>query len=341
MGNRKLIGLCCLFFTLARLCAQNEAPISLVNPSFEADWPGKTGVTPNGWFDCGLAGESPPDIQPGAFSVVQTPSKGTSCLGLVVRDNNTSEGISQRLERSLEQGKCYEWSLDICRSKHYLSLSKKTNQEANYNQPVKVRLWGGNGFCDRSEMLYETPLIDHHNWKKYTAKIQSRKGTYSYIIIEVDFDDAAPNPYNGNVLLDNLSSIRPVACAVTAAAAQPLKKDADKLTRVRLDFLLFDINSDELRASYEPLLQEIVSYLEAHPTAFVEIAGHTSNNADAAYAQALSLKRAQAVASFLQSAGIDPARFKTEGFGKTQPLLPNYIPESRVKNQRVEVSVWH
>jgi outer membrane protein OmpA-like peptidoglycan-associated protein len=316
----------------------------LVNPSFEDDRPPKPGATPNGWINCGDSNESPPDIQPGAFSAIQTPSKGTTCLGLVVRDNNTSEGIAQRLDRPLENGKCYEWSLDACRSKQYLSLSKKTNLEANYTIPAKVRLWGGNGACDRQELLFETPVIEHHNWKKYTTKFQPKRGTYSYITIEIDFDDTSKTPYNGNVLLDNLTAFRPVPCPETAtAAAVPAAKPASeysKKTRIRYDVILFDINSNELKSAYDNVLQEVAGYLERHPDAWVELAGHTSNNADASFAQNLSVRRAQAVADYLIQTGIPASRVRVEGFGKTQPLLPNYIPESRVKNQRVEIIVW-
>jgi len=342
-------------FTLSSFCtvlAQTEAPIQLANPSFEEDRAPRTGIAPQNWFNCGDPAESPPDIQPGAFSVIQTPSKGATCLGLVVRDNNTSEGIAQRLQRPLESGKCYEWSLDVCRSKQYLSLSKKTNMETNYNIPVKVRLWGGNGFCDRTEMLFETPLIEHHNWKKYTAKIQPKKGNYSHIILEVDFDDAAAEPYNGNILIDNLSAFSPVRCLVPAVAAAPKPTDATATTtpttkpdlikkvRIRYEVILFDINSDEIKPAYETALQEIANYIERHPEIWIEISGHTSNNADVTFAQSLSLRRARAVAAFFAASGAPADRIYTEGFGKTQPVLPNYIPESRVKNQRVEITIW-
>lgn len=319
----------------------NNAPIVLANASFE-DLP-RAGVTPKDWYNCGDPIETPPDIQPGAFSVVQPASHGAAYLGLVVRDNNTSEGVAQRLSRPLEQGQCYVWTLEVCRSKQYLSLSKKTNQEANYTQPSKVRVWGGNGFCDHSELLYETPLIEHHNWKKYTAQLQPEKGTYSYIIVEIDFDDTAPLPYNGNVLIDNLSAIQPTSCktpTAAPAAAAAAKKPLPQRVHARFEVVLFNTDSDAVSPAYEFMLNDLADFMGRHPEAWIEISGHTSNNADAGFAQQLSLRRATAVANILTTSGVSSERIGIKGFGKTQPVLPNYIPESRVKNQRVEITIW-
>lgn len=336
--------LLCCFLPAASSGQISHAPIILANPSFEE--PPRAGHTPKDWYNCGDPGETPPDIQPGAFSVVQPASHGATCLGLVVRDNNTSEGVAQRLSHPLEQDQCYSLTMEVCRSKQYLSLSKKTNQEANYTQPAKVRIWGGNGFCDHGELLFETPLIEHHNWKKYTARLKPKKGTYSHLVIEIDFDDAAPVPYNGNVLIDNLSAVQPIPCETHTASVDSAKqresvrsKKTSKM-RTRFEMVLFNTDSDQVSDAYQDMLGDIAAFAQRSPEALIALAGHTSNNADAVFAQKLSLQRAQAVANILTELGVSSDRIVVQGFGKTQPLLPNYIPESRVKNQRVEITIW-
>ncbi|HRI59483.1 MAG TPA: hypothetical protein PK228_07160, partial [Saprospiraceae bacterium] len=71
----------------------------LSNPSFE-DTP-KTGEVPVGWYDCGAAMETPPDVQPGSFGVVSSPYDGNTYLGMVVRDNETWEAVGQQLQQLL------------------------------------------------------------------------------------------------------------------------------------------------------------------------------------------------------------------------------------------------
>jgi outer membrane protein OmpA-like peptidoglycan-associated protein len=190
--------------------APKETPIAFVNPSFE-DIPG-SGKTPTGWYNCGWQEESPPDVQPGQFAVTKPPSHGNSYLGLVVRDNETWEGVAQRLSRSLEKDHCYEFTMDICRAELYLSTSQLTKQEANYITPAKLRVYGGTGYCSKAELLYETTLITNTRWLGHTFKLSPKNGNYQYIFFEAYYKTPVLFPYNGNILLDNASAIKTVVC---------------------------------------------------------------------------------------------------------------------------------
>jgi hypothetical protein len=80
---------CLTFYLVLLLCAlQAQTTIRLKNPSFEWDEP-KSGKVPGGWIDLGMAGETPPDIQPGSWGIRMNARHGTKYLGLVVRDNYT------------------------------------------------------------------------------------------------------------------------------------------------------------------------------------------------------------------------------------------------------------
>ena len=204
-----------LFFT-DHLAAQGE-PIMLINPSFE-DMP-RTGKTPQGWYDCGFPKESPPDIQPsdsqsGAFfSVTKQAQDGKTYIGMVVRDNDTWEVVSQRLSRPLEGGSCYEFSLSLARSEIYVSISRTTNEEVNYTSPAKLRIWGGNGYCGKAELLAETPLVINSRWLEYNFKFEPKQNI-SYISIEAFYKTPTLFPYNGNILVDNASPIFPIPCDI-------------------------------------------------------------------------------------------------------------------------------
>jgi outer membrane protein OmpA-like peptidoglycan-associated protein len=181
--------------------------IKLDNPSFEG-LP-SSGIAPQGWFDCGFAGESPVDVQPnGGFQVTKNAAHGSTYLGMVTRDNNTWEAVGQRLKSPLIKGTVYTFSVSACRSESYLSQSRITAKEVNYTQPIILRIWAGAGYCSKEDMLAETELVSNTTWQKYNFKF-TPKSNYAYLTIECFYKVPTLFPYNGNLLLDNLSDIVP------------------------------------------------------------------------------------------------------------------------------------
>jgi chemotaxis protein MotB len=55
--------------------------------------------------------------------------------------------------------------------------------------------------------------------------------------------------------------------------------------------------------------------------------------------QQLSLLRAQTVASFLVSHGVNPGLVQTRGLGDADPVAPNDTPQGRAQNRRVELTL--
>jgi outer membrane protein OmpA-like peptidoglycan-associated protein len=198
-----------LYFCVGWIHAQstNATPIYLDNPSFE-DF-ARAGHAPHGWFDCGKQGETPPDTQPGSFEVAENAHNGATYLGLVVRDNDTWESVGQRLEKNIEKDQLYTFSLQLCRAAMYQSLSRKDNQTVNYDRPIKVRIWGGNTYCGKVEMLAETGLISNVQWQEYKFKF-TPKYDHSFFMIEAFYQTPILEGYNGNVLIDNASPIKPI-----------------------------------------------------------------------------------------------------------------------------------
>jgi outer membrane protein OmpA-like peptidoglycan-associated protein len=182
--------------------------IELKNPSFEDV--SRHSATPYGWYDCGPIDETAPDIQPGHFKVEQKAADKGTYVGLVTRDNDTWEGISQRLSQPIKAGTCYSFSISLARSEKYVSISKTTRVEENFNKPIRLRIWGGTSYCSKKQKLAETATVKHTSWKDYTFKL-SPKGDYSYIYIEAFFEPSL-FPYNGNILVDNCSVLEVMPC---------------------------------------------------------------------------------------------------------------------------------
>jgi outer membrane protein OmpA-like peptidoglycan-associated protein len=71
----------------------------------------------------------------------------------------------------------------------------------------------------------------------------------------------------------------------------------------------------------------------------IKISGHTDNIGTAEYNLGLSQRRADAVAEYLKSLGVDPAKMDIKGEGLARPMFDNRTKEGRAKNRRVEVEV--
>lgn len=336
------------------------------------------GPLPNGWYDCGFPGETAPDVHPkeglGAFQVTKEPFHGKTYLGMVVRDNETWEMVSQRLGSTLNAGKCYEFSISLCRSELYVSPSRVDGEPKNYTTPAKLRIWGGSGYCSRAELLAESALVVNTRWLTYNFRFEPKQA-HSYIVLEAFYKTPTPFPYNGNILLDNASAIIPVPCEILTpeapgevAAVQekpkntekpatpkptdttPVKKnkilkeleDPAKLTKgqtIRIDQLYFAADSSTISEASYPVLEEVYDFLKSNAEVVVEIGGHTNGIPSHEYCDRLSTERAKAVVDYLLGKGIPRNRLQFKGYGKRNPLDTNKTAIGRKKNQRVEIKI--
>ena len=71
----------------------------------------------------------------------------------------------------------------------------------------------------------------------------------------------------------------------------------------------------------------------------IYIYGHTDDQGDAAYNQALSERRADSVRAYLVEAGVPQEILESKGFGKSSPRLRGTSRQARQKNRRVEIGI--
>lgn len=101
--------------------------------------------------------------------------------------------------------------------------------------------------------------------------------------------------------------------------------------------ILFDSNSDKIKAESYGILKQIATVLQENPDVKVRIIGHTDSDGDDAKNLDLSKRRAAAVKANLNSEfSIESSRLQTDGKGETQPVAPNTTPEGKANNRRVE-----
>jgi outer membrane protein OmpA-like peptidoglycan-associated protein len=106
----------------------------------------------------------------------------------------------------------------------------------------------------------------------------------------------------------------------------------------RLYGIRFDVDSDVLRQESTAALESIAKLARDNPSWGFSIEGHTDATASAAYNQALSQRRAEAVKAWLVKAGIAAGRLVTQGLGATKPVADNATGIGRAQNRRVELA---
>lgn len=107
--------------------------------------------------------------------------------------------------------------------------------------------------------------------------------------------------------------------------------------RARLYGILFDTDSDHLKAESKPTLDALIAAAGAQPMWSFGIEGYADNAGGDAHNQARSEKRALSVKAYLVAAGVDASRLTTQGFGASNPVSSNDTEPGRSQNRRVEV----
>ncbi len=100
--------------------------------------------------------------------------------------------------------------------------------------------------------------------------------------------------------------------------------------------IYFEIGSDKLAASAEPILRDVALAIQSCGGARIEIAGHTDNSGSFEYNKVLSEKRALAVKHAILSFGQTQAELIARGYGEAYPVASNETLEGRSLNRRVE-----
>jgi outer membrane protein OmpA-like peptidoglycan-associated protein len=103
--------------------------------------------------------------------------------------------------------------------------------------------------------------------------------------------------------------------------------------------ILFDFDSYALRYEARRDLDRVVDILIRYPETRIIVTGHTDSIGDANYNQRLSEYRAQSVANYLISRGVQSYRISSVGYGETMPIASNATESGRQRNRRVELDI--
>lgn len=115
---------------------------------------------------------------------------------------------------------------------------------------------------------------------------------------------------------------------------------ATDLAKTLLDRPLhFDRDKSAVTPAAGAIIKDLAVIAATCPTEKLEVGGHTDNIGSESYNQALSERRAVAVAHALSEAGVDQGRVSAVGYGETVPLGDNATDEGRARNRRIEIKI--
>jgi hypothetical protein len=195
----------CLAALLVPLGMHAQEIIKIKNASFEDFEDRENFDYIADWHDLGFDGETPPDVEPGNLELSTRAKHGRSYLILVTRDNNTWESLYQELESPLLKDSSYKMSVWLAHTS-FRSKSRLSNACTCYDAPAVFKCFGYNATTQKTEILAQSPVIDHHKWKKYEFVLTPKYENYDFIVISAVY---APEyeQQNGTLLVDHLSDI--------------------------------------------------------------------------------------------------------------------------------------
>jgi outer membrane protein OmpA-like peptidoglycan-associated protein len=125
----------------------------------------------------------------------------------------------------------------------------------------------------------------------------------------------------------------------TAGTGVDVIREGDNLVLDMPSGITFGVDSSAVQPSFQATLDKVASTLTQYEKTYVDVMGHTDSTGSDAYNQALSERRASAVAGYLTSRGVQSARLATKGYGESQPKASNLDEAGRAANRRVEIRV--
>jgi len=103
--------------------------------------------------------------------------------------------------------------------------------------------------------------------------------------------------------------------------------------------VLFDIDADQIKPATHESIAQTGAALKSVNIDRVRVEGYTDNTGTEAHNQALSERRAAAVAEALGSSGLAGGHIDTKGFGMRNPVADNGTEAGRAENRRVAIIV--
>ncbi len=101
----------------------------------------------------------------------------------------------------------------------------------------------------------------------------------------------------------------------------------------------FDVDSATIKGGFHNSMDKIADIVNKYGKTTLDVIGHTDDTGSNQHNQALSERRAQAVAQYFLGRNIHKERLRMEGAGESQPRASNSNEQGRAQNRRVEIVI--
>jgi outer membrane protein OmpA-like peptidoglycan-associated protein len=123
---------------------------------------------------------------------------------------------------------------------------------------------------------------------------------------------------------------------VNNLTVNPAVPDSVAVRIVERNAIVFNEGSHTVHEDHARQIDRFVEILNTFPQATVQITAHADQRNDAERNEAISIERAEAVAAYVVSRGVDPGRVSALGAGESDPLVVAETDEAHAVNRRVD-----
>jgi outer membrane protein OmpA-like peptidoglycan-associated protein len=115
-------------------------------------------------------------------------------------------------------------------------------------------------------------------------------------------------------------------------------RQGDKLL-IRLKAMEFPSGRSDLPEKSLPLLSKVKAITDELNPSRITVEGHTDSTGQAKSNLTLSQDRADSVATYLETTGVDSDKIEAVGRGDKKPIAPNKARQGRAQNRRVDIII--
>ena len=110
-----------------------------------------------------------------------------------------------------------------------------------------------------------------------------------------------------------------------------------RLADVKIDNILFDFDSTQIRSEYNDELNILGEFLKNNPKTYVVLTGFTDGTGPSEYNLGLARQRAESIEAYLIAKfNVNVGQIVTQWYGKADPVAGNDNSDGRRQNRRVE-----
>jgi outer membrane protein OmpA-like peptidoglycan-associated protein len=182
-------------------------------------------------------------------------------------------------------------------------------------------------------------LVDNES-KRVIARIETEEETGDFELVIPHGGNYGVTTQRSGYLFNSINFNVPKFAEYQEIDTHVIMVKAEVGSKAVLRNIFFDIGKSDLKNHSIAEIEQIVQLLEANPHMSVQINGHTDNQGNPTLNKELSLKRANAVVSYLVTKGIDAQRLSAKGYGAERPIVSNDDEAGgREINRRTEIEI--